>query len=434
VINMTIKKKHLKVVLLDGYCASHVGNDVLLESSYQQVKKMYPNAEIKVHAKEKDSFLESQGYMSGKRLFSSPPAGIIRKYLWFINELIFMFVQILNANSLKINPSLFAFGDRKRTIKDYLECDVAVTIGGEMISGTFWKVLPLHLHMYWLAQHCGAKVVVFPQSIGPFKKDWTRKLAKLVLSKCNVVTGRDELSMEELRSLGLTSSNVLFSPDVGVGQPMSSKEDATVFLESLGVDLGKRCWIGVTCSAGSPESGIQRIDHISTLVDALTLVGSEREIGVVLIPANMPVKGEKPTDYNASSELHERLLAEGIHSIICPVQVMPARLFKAVSGLLNVFVSTRMHAAILSTMAPVPTITLNTQRKLLGYMTLVGQEAYSLNLQGLNSKNLADKIKEASDNAANIRHSLLAARAQRVAALDEYGNRVKLILSLQDVY
>ena len=420
-----------KFVLMDAYCASHVGNDVLLESSISIVKMIDRDAEITVHAKTKDAFESSQNMTCGRRLFANPPAERLPKLMWILGELIFIAVQLINSVTFRIKPHHLAFGDRKQALRDYEEADVCISIGGEMISDTFWKILPFYLHMYWLARQCGSKVVIFPQSIGPLKKNWTRKLVTRVLKNCDVVTGRDNPSMDELASLGFTANQAIFSPDVGVGQPMSSPDEAKAYLEELGVDCDGDCqWIGITCSAGSPEPGIARRDHIDILVEGLTAVAKKREIGVVILPANMPVNGTPPKDYNASTKLYERIKPE-LSAILAPPAVIPARIFKAAPERLDAFVSTRMHAAILSTLSPTPTITLNTQRKLLGFMTLVGQEHFSLNLDALTPELLAERIEEALDNSVHIRGSLQETRAERIAALDAYAERIAGILNIR---
>lgn len=417
-----------KFVLMDGYCASHVGNDVLLESSIRTIRMIDPNAEITVHAKTKDAFEISQGMLCGRRLFANPPNEFFGKFVWISSELIFIAAQQLNSITFRVKPHYLAFGDRKQALLDYENSDFCITIGGEMISDTFWKILPFYLHMYWLARQCGSKVLIFPQSIGPLKNWWNRTIVKRVLRKCDVITGRDEQSMAELDSLGLNGETVLFSPDVGVGQPMSNPEEAETYIKELGVEReGNRKWIGVTCSSGSPELGNTQNDHIDILVDALTIVSKERNIGVVILPANMPVNGTPAKDYNASARLYERVKPE-LPAILAPRAVIPARFFKAVAERLDAFVSTRMHAAILSALSPTPTITLNTQRKLLGFMTLIGQEHFSLNLNDLTSEILANRIKETLDNRETICACLLKARAERIEALDSYAGNITDVL------
>lgn len=418
-----------KVVLLDAYCPSHVGNDVLLDSSLELIKRTFPQAEISVHARKRDSFSVTHGILCKQRLFSSPPSNTILKYMWYLWEILYIFLQLINAGTVRLPPYCLSIGARRETVKDYASADVAISIGGELISDTFWKVLPLHLHMFWLAKQSGARVVIFPQSIGPLKMVWTRFLARLVLSRCDILTGRDKPAIEELSSLGIKSSQILFSPDVGVGQPMASVESAREYLMRIGVDFGAADnWIGVTCSAGSPEVAVDGSTHIDILADSLLALRDSHDIGVVIMPANMPVMDTPDTDYKASQHL-SRLLQDKMKCVLAPPDVIPARLFKAICGNLDVFVSTRMHAAILATMAPVPTITLNTQRKLGGFMELVGQQMLSIEMNCLDCKVLSDKLQLAIENTGSIKRALLEARSERLGALSHYGHQISTKLT-----
>lgn len=419
-----MSESNKKIVLLDAYCPTHVGNDVLLESSMRIVNKMFPDYVVSVHAKTPSSFTETQGIACKQRLFSSPPRGKVRKSLWAIGELTFMATQILNAFTFRITPHRLAFGVRKETLRDYSEADVAISIGGELISDTFWKVLPLHLHMFWLAKQSGAKTVIFPQSIGPLRKAWTRRLVRYVFSRCDIVTGRDEPAIKELGSLGVLPDKVLFSPDVGVGQPSAPESDARSYLENLGVEFGgARKWIGITCSAGSPEVKTDGFAHIQVLAQALIDLNRDLPIGVVILPANMPVDGDYDSDYRVSSRIYEQLKTE-FPCFLAPPRVIPASIFKASCKLLDGFVSTRMHAAILSTLAPVPTITINTQRKLLGYMTLIGQQRYAVDVQNITPVVLHEMLVDMLQQTDDIRSELISAREERLKALDDYASEV----------
>lgn len=419
-----------KVVLLDAYCPSHVGNDVLLDSSVELVQRLYPGAEISVHARKRDSFSATHGLVCKQRLFPSPPSNSFLKHVWYIKEVAYIVLQLLNAYTIRLPPYYLSVGSRRETVKDYADADIAISIGGELISDTFWKVLPLHLHMFWLAKQSGASVVIFPQSIGPLRRGWTRRLARFSLSRCDIVTGRDRPAVEELKSLDIDSSRILFSPDVGVGQPMGQAEEARDYLRRIGANLdAAESWIGVTCSAGSPELAVDGRRHIEALANALIRLSGVANIAVVILPANMPVMDTPDTDYSASEYLFS-LLRGKLNCIIAPPEVIPARLFKALCGVLDVFVSTRMHAAILSSMAPVPTIAINTQRKLRGYMELIGQSDMCLDMVDVSPETLLQLMELGLSNKSEIMDALHLARHERLAALDDYARELRTRLDV----
>ncbi len=408
-----------RVLLMDAYCASHVGNDVLLESSLQVVQRAFPNATVVVHAKSPEAFMGTLGIQSGQRLFKDAPRHFLGKVGWMLGELLFMTVQGLNQATLRVAPHRLAWGFKRDALMDFESADVAISIGGEMINDSFRKTLPLYLFMFWLAHRCGSRVMIFPQSIGPLRRSWTRWLSGLTLSRLDLVTARDEVSLDELKSLGLSGRTATFSPDVGVAQPMANDAEVDTLLEQVKLTWTEADeWIGLTTSPWV-EEGVSSRDYLTLIAEALREVAAERRIGVLVMPANMPVQGNDSTDYDAS-----RRVLDAIGDIcpagILPPVLVPAAVFKALSSRMSLHVSTRMHASILSTMACTPTITINTQRKLAGFMALAKQSRYSLDIAGLDSTGLARTINEALDGKETIRAELEEARAALTRQLDDY--------------
>jgi polysaccharide pyruvyl transferase WcaK-like protein len=126
----------------------------------------------------------------------------MNKTAWVFTELLFMITQTINIYTFKICPYKLAFGHKKTALYDFTNSEVCISISGELINDSFRKVLPFYLFMYWLAWKLGNKVIIFPQSIGPLNRKWTRTLTKYVLEKCIIASDRDKVSHEELTSLG----------------------------------------------------------------------------------------------------------------------------------------------------------------------------------------------------------------------------------------
>lgn len=424
---MKYKQNKVKVLLMDAYCVSHVGNDVLLESSIQLIRNIFEFPEIIVHAKSTDAFDESLQISCNRRLFPDAPKEPILKVRWLLEELLFMFAQVVNMLFVKIPPHYLAFGERRKAVLDYMSCDVAVSIGGEMINDSFRKTLPMYLFMFWFARKCGCKTVIFPQSVGPLRRNWTRWLTRQVCKDLTIISSRDDLSLEELHGLGFRGNLALPSPDVGLAQPWDNDETAREYLSSIGLELVDTIkWIGLTTSAWV-EEGVSKQDYLGKLVDGLEALAKERKIGVLVMPANMPVKGNDSGDYDASLMLYKRIKAF-CECHITPRQAIPARLFKAIAAQMDIYVSTRMHAAIMSSMAATPTITVNTQRKLPGYMALIGQSEFALDIEGLNGEILRERMEEAINHRDTIRERLIVARNLRGNELDDVAKKMAAIL------
>lgn len=408
-----------RVLLMDAYCSSHVGNDVLLESSINFARQIFENPEFVIHAKNASAFEETLGVKCGRRVFPDPPSGFFGKIKWLVTEIAFIFIQSINMITVKVPPYKAAWGVRRASLLDYEECDVAISIGGEMLNDSFRKTLPMYLFMFWLSGKCGNRTIIFPQSIGPLRRGWTNKLTAYVLNSIDIVCPRDAPSQAELTSMGMRGKLNLLSPDVGLAQPMGSRLDAEKYLSDQGIYLSRdRIWVGLTVS-GWVEEGVVGSDYLKALAEGLKVLAETTPIGVLIMPANMPVNGNGPEDYLVSEDLHKKISGYCESSLLSP-KVVPARIFKAIAGELDFFVSTRMHASIMSTMAITPTLTINTQRKLYGYMERVGQERFSLDVEDASQSQITSRLEEMLASRNSIERALKAAS-------DDQNNQLKLI-------
>lgn len=415
-------KKSKKVLFVDAYSASHVGNDVLLDSSIQLLSRVSSEAEYRVHAQEPESFVESLGLDCYKSIFSDIPQGgnKFQKVLWLIGCFFFMSLQVLNALTIKISPHVLTTSQlRRQALKDIADADIVVSIGGEMINDSFRKTLPMYMFIFWLSVKMNKKVLIFPQSIGPLNRKWTRWLTAHVLAKCTVVTARDRVSLEELKSLGLKGAQALWSPDVGVEQPVESIDVAEEALVKVGVNKKNgRILIGVVVSNWI-EEGILAGNYLDILADSLIYLAKSRDIEVLFLPANMPVYGNDDADYKAAKYVEQKISATVITHCL-NARVYSARLYKAIVGRMDVVVSTRMHAVILSTMVGTPTVTINTQRKLFGFMDNIGQQRLSIDIGDLTPEQLVSCISSCVENNIEIRRELQAGYEKVAQELGQY--------------
>lgn len=421
-----------KVLIVDAYTPAHVGNGVLLVCSIDVVKRAFPNAEIRFLSLEMTTPHLVTDAPYEEFLFRFPVnTGALTKLFWFLRNILFVIVQAINVYTFRFNPASLSFTNyRKKALDEIFKADIVVSITGESINDRTKRALPFYLFSYWLAAAWGKKMVIFPQSIGPLRRAWTRFITRLTLRKCTLVVGRDQFSIQELRSLDIPEEKVVYSPDVGVIQPRCAQEEARKILADQGIDIGSSELIGVSVSTPI-EDGIAKINHIEIIVDALRESLAKRDAILLIMPANMPLKGVDEGDYNDCEAFRARL--SEFRTYILQPRIYTPNEYKGILGLLSFFVTSRMHVSILSTMAVTPTITLNTQRKLRGFMTNIGQEAYSMDLDGLTSEQLVQKITEIRSNQEDIRGQLAVAAEEMNSRINEFAAYLKQKLSLASV-
>jgi polysaccharide pyruvyl transferase WcaK-like protein len=415
-----------KILIADAYSAAHVGNGVLFQSSVQLLREHCPDAEIEALAQKTGTLPQITDVPCHPFLFQGIPVGQggPAKLLWLARNGLFLAIQIINQFTLRLPPHRLApAGYRRTALQKIEEADVLISISGEAINDSFRKTLPFFLFVYWLGNMLGKRVILFPQSIGPLRRSWTRRLTQFVLRRLTLVVGRDRASIEELEGLGIPEGKVRLCPDVGTLQPYLGQTAALEILHKLGITLKEdSIRLGVTVSSWV-EEGVPENRFLDDLAQAIATLAASRCLQVVILPANMPLEGCSDSDYQACLAFREKLQDSVVAVDILPPRVIPPEHFKGVLSLLDLFVSTRMHVSILSTMALTPTVTLNTQRKLKGYMSNIGQERFSLDIEGLSSTVLASLLAAALEDREKIQDELRQAREKMADAIRAFASQ-----------
>ena len=123
----------------------------------------------------------------------------------------------------------------------------------------------------------------------------------------------------------------------------------------------------------------------------------------------MPYKKEVSDFYFAKS-LYEELSSKD--DVVVLSRVYFPREIKGMLGQLDLFISTRMHASIFSTMCGTPTITINSQPKLKGYMEMIAQEEWACDVNDFTIEKGKQMVREILAQNVSVRESLVKARLE----------------------
>lgn len=96
--------------------------------------------------------------------------------------------------------------------------DVLISGGGSLLQDvTSFKSLLYYSLVIKMAQLLGKKVIIFAQGIGPLQKERSEKIVRGLLEKADLITVRDEKSLERVKNWGLKATLVndpVFSLDL----------------------------------------------------------------------------------------------------------------------------------------------------------------------------------------------------------------------------
>jgi len=369
-----------KVLLMDAFSTIHVGNGALQENTIKLCEDAWGEGEFHILTMDKKTnklkYDEARldAPMFGGFWFGR---GKIGKVIWAVKQAAFMLLHIVNEKTFKISSQKLAFSeDQKNAIKAIEEADICVSCSGEMISDTFYQMLPFWLFTFWFATSKGKKFFLFPQSIGPLQMGWTRTLVKLALKNSALLVGRDKPSYETLQSLGFDAKMVMFAPDVAIQQELGEADVHSYFPNSA------KKVIGITISnpphreMGTPVDFVQAI---GTQIEAL----DPQEYKIIIMPSNYVHDGIS-ADYALCDRLKERLAARFETAILHNRPYFPDE-YTTLLSQLEFFISTRMHVSIMATSIATPTIAINTQHKILAYMSNINMESFCVEYADITS-------------------------------------------------
>lgn len=396
-----------KILLMDTLSTIHVGNGALLENTIKLCRDAYGECEFDIITMDKETnklkYDENSLYdpMFGK--FWSG-LGKFGKIFWAFKNTLFMLLHMINEKTFKIDSKKLTFThEQTEAIKAIEKSDICVSCGGEIIGDTFYQALPFWLFTYWLAIKKGKKFILFPQSVGPLKKPWTRKLVYLALKNASLYVGRDKASYETLLSLDFDKDKIMFVPDVAIQQKIGNAN-----INSYFNDENKKI-VGITISNPPHSEMGKKVDFVQEVGSQIEKLNND-EYKVLIMPSNYKLYDISP-DYALCQKLQERLSNKFETAILENRPYFPDE-YTALLSQLEFFISTRMHVAILATSAFTPTIAINTQHKILGYMKNIDMDYFCVDYE-----NLSDIF--------NLSHEITGDRGKIVSHLQEANAQLK---------
>jgi colanic acid/amylovoran biosynthesis protein len=233
---------------------------------------------------------------------------------------------------------------------DYLEAyqwaDVVVATGGTYLVEQY--DLGQRLFDMETAVALGRPLVLYTQSLGPFKSSANRRRLRAILRKAALVLLRDERSVQHVRDLGVRHNRIRTTPDAAFA--LADDELATRSLTKAPlsrphprVAISVRPWNYF--ASGSPEEGMARYRESFTALVVHFVRRYEAEVTFLSTCQGAP-------GYHDDSQLAAEIAAALPDDIRRNVRVnsdfhSPGALIDLLRGF-DCVVSTRMHLAILA--------------------------------------------------------------------------------------
>lgn len=254
--------------------------------------------------------------------------------------------------------------------KEVKKCDFVIdATGGDSFADIYGNTRFIRGTICKLVVAKQSKLVLAPQTIGPFKSKFNEKFAVSAMNKAISVFVRDKLSYSYISEIA-PKANLKLSSDVAMGLPY---DKGKVLLNEankieLGINISGLLWKGGY--TGDNQFGL-RLNYPEFMTRIIERYSKKENYRIHLI-AHVIEDGAYEDDYAVCKELANKYS----NVVLAPKFTNPIEAKNYICHM-DVFMGARMHATIGSFSSGVPTIPIAYSRKFEGVFGSVG---YDINI------------------------------------------------------
>jgi colanic acid/amylovoran biosynthesis protein len=258
----------------------------------------------------------------------------------------------------------------------------------------------------------GKKLVLLPQTYGPFRGGLAKSLTRFILRRADHVYSRDLQGLEEIKTLvgpGYAPSKFEFCYDVGfILQPVAPARIDLAGLASLDEHAGPLVGLnvsGLLFMGGYTRDNMfgLRADYRQFSRDAVQRLIAKGAT-VLLVPHVFGRDGE--TDTAACEQLYEELKDKYPGRLALLRGDYNQHEIKYVIGQCDLLIGARMHACIAAVSQCVPAVCVAYSDKFIGVMGAIGVDSIVADARKLDEKEMLGFIENTLDERATIRERL----------------------------
>jgi len=267
---------------------------------------------------------------------------------------------------------------------------------------TWWSMLISRAWEILIAKFLGKPVIMFPNSVGPFRTWIGRFLSKLALNLCDRILVRDPISYDVIKSLGVRAPKILTTDTTLL---FNSKSDTALKDPDNPV-------VGVSPGIYSHSLSKQEVNrYVLAHAKALDRAIEKHGFSVVFMPHY--VSGFKCDDLGICKSVLNKMKNADKAMIVNASSVEE---FKELISRMDMVVSSKMHPSVFAASAYVPTLNVAYDHKQYGFFVSLGMSDCVISIREASYEKLLSKI----DYVWNNRHSIKALLKIRVRVLQKH--------------
>lgn len=332
---------------------------------------------------------------------------LIKKYIPDIE----FFVPCSNPEFLYKEHGFRSYSHRKQLIRilsTIAKLDLFI-IGGGTPFYDDWVHMLYCLVLVLMAKFFRVPIMVYAVSTQDIKTKFARYLTKFVLVHSDIVSIRELVTVERIKSLGVKREIHLTSDPAITLTPISPPELEKIF-EDEGINGSEQPLIGI-CAHFFSTTDAYRVHHyqrfseeviknyknvMAQIADYLSSIGK-----VVFIPMHAATPDN---DVEAAEEIIKLMkYSSKVKSIT--KQYNPQEICSIFSRL-DLIIGIRLHSLVIAAAANTPIVSISYAPKLAGFINIIEQSQYMCELESLSFEDLKSKVENALSNKGTIKNIL----------------------------
>lgn len=311
--------------------------------------------------------------------------------------------------------------DPRGFLAEARRADIVIDIGaGDSFADIYGSARLKRMFVMKLLTHLvGTPLIVAPQTIGPFTRSWSKRLALASLRWSALVSTRDSLSTKALHDLGYRGA-IIEASDVAFRLPFERMVSQPDNPPRVGINIS-----GLLMSSG--YSGKNELGIILDYPELMRLIIGdflEKRVEVHLVPHVIVMTGrmQREDDLRACQKLSEEF-----PEVICaPAFAAPSEAKSYISGM-DFFIGARMHSCIAALSAGVPVVPMAYSRKFRGLFGSLGY-AHTVDCTQQDAVAIRESIMSSWENRLALAVNAETARAEGLAKLKVYKSELRNVM------
>lgn len=390
-----------KILIVNFGGRFNKGGVALVNSMIETIKYFIPNCKFTALAHQANynqypiTVIETVGSNSSLK------AGLKALYLVVTSLLLMVF----NRFGIRLNP-------RNEILREYVESDAVINTGGDNLTEDYGTLsLAFNLSYLLIGLIFKKPVVIYAESIGPFRGRISRLMANFVLNRVNLITIREEISKKNLNLINVNKPRICLTADSAFLLKAVNAKRLTELLNTESITENDRPLVGISISKIISRYGFADIEkpeekyqqYVSVMAKTIEYITDNLEATVVIVPH--VIDPRKNDDRWVADDVC-KLISNKSKVISIKEDYTPEEL-KGIIGHCDLFIGARMHATIASTSMLVPTIGIAYSHKIYGIVgEMLGQKEYILDVKELTYESLISKIDDVWKNRETIKEQL----------------------------